>query len=398
MIDPKQLADLAKKFEAEKEFISNEEETKAAFVVPLVQLLGYNPQSPREVRREYTAPFVQGDGKKFPDRMDLAIFDPTGQTPRFVIEVKPIGTDLQSKSQQLARYIGQIPDLHFGIMTDGCHFLFYGDLENSNVMDRDPFYCFALDDAGTDWSKVAAELGRFHRDSFNADTLVTDAENAKYRQAMIDKLATALRAPTEDEEFVKWLSGGIYKGKRTTGVMARLTRIAKESVEPALLKAMSDDFVEKLRSRLLALREESTEPTTTPPVSPEPEAARPKKGIVTTEEELAAFEKVKEICVAGGHVSPEDIIWNDTTNYFNISYKRPKNWFLRYFGDSRRKNIATMVPVEEAQALCPGFVVEPCPPVFGVSRVYIESEAQVAGLGALILKALRLPSTMPPTE
>lgn len=92
-----------------------------ALVVPFIQLLGYDPNLPREVRPEFTADFVQGDGKKFPDRMDYAIFDKTGFKPLMVIETKPLGTDLASKANQLARYVSQLADLHFGIITDGCH-------------------------------------------------------------------------------------------------------------------------------------------------------------------------------------------------------------------------------------------------------------------------------------
>ena len=390
MVDGKQLAELAAKFESEKKFVRNEAETKAAFVIPLVQLLGYSPDSPREVRREYAAPFVQGDGKKNPDKMDLAIFDPSGNHPRFVIEVKALGVDLRAKSRQLARYMAEIPDLHFGIMTDGCDFLFYGDLDNQNMMDSDPFYRFSLDDEKTDWTKVAAELSRFHRDAFNADTLVTNAENAKFRQGMIDKLVDALSAPKEHEDFVRWLSDGIYKGKKTAGVMKRLIQITKEAVEPALLKAMSDDFVEKLRNRLASLGDNSVPQPADPEPEPEPDPAQSKKGIITTEEELAVYEMIKEICVAGAGCDPDEIIYRDTINYFSISYKRPTKWFVRYFGDSQRKAVVTALPVDETRGLCPDFEVEKAPATFGVSRVYIDSATHISRLKPVILKALGL--------
>ena len=59
-------------------------------VVPFIKLLGFDPGVPREVRLEYSADFTQGDGKKFSDRMDFAIFDPTGSKALMVIEVKVI--------------------------------------------------------------------------------------------------------------------------------------------------------------------------------------------------------------------------------------------------------------------------------------------------------------------
>ncbi|WP_244227802.1 type I restriction enzyme HsdR N-terminal domain-containing protein [Corallococcus aberystwythensis] len=145
-MDANQLLELVKRYQDSKAFITNEETAKLALVVPFIRLLGYDPGLPREVRLEYAADFVQGDGKKLPDRMDFAIFDQTGQKPLIVIETKPLGTDLKSRAQQLARYLSQLPELHFGIITDGCHYLFFGDLENPNVMDPEPFFTFSLED------------------------------------------------------------------------------------------------------------------------------------------------------------------------------------------------------------------------------------------------------------
>jgi hypothetical protein len=135
-------------------------------------------------------------------------------------------------------------------MTDGCTYDFYGDLESPNVMDSNPFFSFSLDDPKTDWVKVASFLSKFSRDVFNAETLVTDAENSRYRQAMVDKLARVLRAPGKDDDFMKWLTADIYSGKRTASVMARMAEIAKDAIEPALLRVMGDEFVEKLKERI----------------------------------------------------------------------------------------------------------------------------------------------------
>lgn len=251
-MNTEQLLNLAKFFLENRAFITNEETAKLSLVVPFLRLLGYDPNAPREVRVEYTAEFTQGDGKRLPDRMDFAIFDKSGSKPLMVIETKPLGTDLQSKAQQLARYIAQLPDLHFGVMTDGCLYNFYGDLERPNVMDSEPFFSFSLEDSQTDWAKVASFLSKFSRDVFNAETLVTDAENSRYRQAMVEKLVHVLRAPGKDDDFMKWLTADVYSGKRTANVMARMADIAKDAVEPALLRVMGDEFIEKLKERIRA--------------------------------------------------------------------------------------------------------------------------------------------------
>ena len=140
------LLKLSEKYKEDQEFIKNEEMTKAALVIPFLQLLGYDTNSPREVRHEYQADFTKGDGKRYKDRMDYAIFDKTGKEPRLVVEAKTLGSNLDQHSPQLARYLAQLPELHFGILTDGCRYLFFGDLDNPNVMDSLPFFELSLDE------------------------------------------------------------------------------------------------------------------------------------------------------------------------------------------------------------------------------------------------------------
>ncbi len=421
-MDANQLKGLAQQYEENKKFISNEEATKMALVIPFIRLLGYDPGLPKEVRPEFCAEFTQGDGKKFPDRMDYAIFDSAGQKALMVFETKLLGTDLTPKSQQLARYIAQMPGLHFGVITDGCSYQFFGDLETPNQMDKEPFFAFALNDSKTDWDKVAKFLTKFSRESFNAVTLVTEAENARYRQEMIAKLATALKSPKDDDAFMQWLTADLYKGKRTKDVMARLCEVARDAVEPTLLRVMSNEFIEKLREglqRTLDNREEKAvtsspqtgsvtlkadekskaEATSTGP-SPRTaaalkawetkrsrEAASDSSSADTPDEKQDFYQIVREICVEAG-TPAEAILAKDTVYYFNVSYNKPTFWFVRFFADTKRKNITTLVPVEEAIGLAKGFEVEQPPEAFGVSRVFISDLAQLRDLRFLLARSL----------
>ena len=158
-----------------------------------------------------------------------------------------------------------MPGLHFGVISDGCHYQFFGDLENQNKMDDAPFFTFSLDDPKTDWDKVAKFLTKFSWESFNAETLITEAENARYRQEMIDKLVKALKSPKDDEAFMQWLTADLYKGKRTVAVMVRLGEVARDSIEPTLLRVMSNEFIERLREGLQRTldgdKEESANPS-----------------------------------------------------------------------------------------------------------------------------------------
>ncbi|MBI5500635.1 MAG: type I restriction enzyme HsdR N-terminal domain-containing protein [Deltaproteobacteria bacterium] len=401
-MDANQLVELVQRYRENRDFIANEETAKMTLVVPFIRLLGYDPSTPREVRPEFAAEFTQADGKRQPDRMDFAIFDKTGSKPLLVIETKPLGTDLASKANQLARYIAQVADLHFGIITDGCHYLFYGDLESQNQMDREPFFTFSLDDPNADWTKVAKFLSKFSRDAFNAETLVTDAENSRYRQAMVEKLAKVLKAPAEDEGFLKWLTEDVYKGLRTKAVMSRLGEVAREAVEPALLRVIGEDFLSKLRERIQESRgpadRQAADPATAvsapaaavqPAPSPEEPMEERQRVIETSAEEMQFFDVVRDICVKAG-TKAEEILSRDTVNYFNVSIRRPTKWFLRYFVTSKRRYIATWVPTTEARVLAPGFEVEDAPAVWGVSRVYLDGPAQLWAIKALVLRSLEL--------
>ncbi|MDM8542012.1 hypothetical protein QUF90_13075 [Desulfococcaceae bacterium HSG9] len=397
-MDQKQLINLANNYKDQKEFITNEETAKMSLVVPFIRLLGYDPNLPREVRLEYKAEFTQGDGKRLRDSMDFALFDKSGFKPLMIIETKPLGTNLKSNSPQLARYIAQLPDLHFGILTDGCNYLFYGDLESPNIMDSDPFFTFSLDDSKIDWTTVASFLTKFSRDAFNAETLLTDAENSRYRQAMVDKLVNVLRAPAEDEEFMKWLTAGIYTGLRTAKVMTRMAEIARSAIEPALLHVMGDEFIDQLKNRIHAAQKAKADI-----IEPAKEAKEiddnntdddaddvkiKKSSIITTEDELQAFEIIKGI-IEDSDYDVEKILYKDTVNYFNVSYDKPTRWFIRVFADSKRKNIVTLVELEKAQELGEGFDVEKAPKVFGVSRIFIEDIEDITKLNDLVLESLK---------
>lgn len=396
-MDNERLQDLIERFRENHEFIINEETAKLALVVPFVKALGYEPNNPREVRLEYAAEFTQGDGKRLPDRMDFAIFDESGSKPVLVIETKPLGTRLQNNCQQLARYISQMPDLHFGIITDGCNYLFFGDLDAPNQMDREPFFRFSLDDDNLDIEKTAKFLTKFSRETFNAQTLVTDAEDSRYRQRMIEKLLGALRDPAADEGFMKWLTENVYAGKRTTSVMERLGRVAQDAVEPTILRLISQEFLDRLKEKLFRIVEAAEPNDESEAAAAEIEeaieqTARRRGTVTTTDEEIEFYEAVKRVCAQDG-VAADDIIWKDTINYFNISYKRPTKWFLRFFADSRKKNVVTPLPVETAKSLAVGFHVEEAPTVFGSSRIYFDSVRQVGELKLVVMESLKLVQT-----
>ncbi len=405
-MDTEGLIQLAKKYQQNKEFITNEETAKMALIVPFLELLGYNTNNPREVRLEFSAPFTQGDGKRLPDRMDYALFDESGERPLFVIEAKPLGLKLKSRTQQLARYISQLEGLHFGIITDGCNYLFFGDLENPNVMDSEPFFTFALDDGKEDWERVTQFLRKFSREAFNAKTLVIDAENNRYRHQMILKLTQALKNPQSDESFLRWITDDIYGGKRTSNVMERLTPLVKETIEPALLKVLGSSIADSIRAKFGEMGEVDEDETQIE--EEKAEEAKPSREITTTDEELQFYHFVQAACTVDAEaamnvetsmgqdlsrdlgVDADAIIYNDRLAYFNVSYLKPRKWFLRYFGSSQKKSIVTLIPLEELRSLAQGFEVDEPGKGHGPSRVYIDDISQLKDLREVVIRSFEI--------
>jgi hypothetical protein len=262
-------------------------------------------------------------------------------------------------------------------------------------MDKEPFFSFSLADPNPNWARVGSFLSKFSRDAFNAETLVTDAEDSRYRQAMTEKVAATLRNPAADTVFMQWLTAGVYKGNKTKKVMGRLGELAKEAVEPALVSVLEDDFFDKLRERFQRTRDTSDETTGKEPIeddTPEKEEesrGNSTSGAETTEEELEFYQAVRDICTAAG-TKADEILCRDTINYFNVSYRTPTNWFIRFFGDAKKKNIVTRLSVDETKQLAPGFTVEQSPPAYGESRVYINSAAQIRALHDLVLRSVEV--------
>jgi len=262
-------------------------------------------------------------------------------------------------------------------------------------MDDTPFFQFSLDDAKLDFGGVASFLSKFSRGQFASDRLVSEAEDSFHRQGMIRKLAVALQDPSADETFVRWLSDSVYEGVRTRNAIERLGQIAASAIKPAMLRVLSDDFLNELREQILEAAERKDEGHRADAERSESgqgdaEAEKPGRGIVTTEDELAFADAVRALCVASSHATSDEILQKDTVHYYNVSFSTPTRWFVRYFGDKRRKAITTLVPTEEAGRLAPGFDVEDSPPVFGVSRIYVDGPESVGQLGELILRSLTI--------
>ena len=217
---------------------ATEEATKTSFILPFIQMLGYDIFNPSEVIPEFTADI----GTKKGEKVDYALMQ--DGNPAMLIECKKLGTKLSSESvSQLLRYFG-VTEARVGILTDGIFYRFFSDLDQSNVMDPRPFFEFNMLEF-TD--PEVEELKRFTKDEFDKSQIEDAARDLRYTAEIKRLLARELAKPSDD--FVRYITKQIYEGR----VSASVRRMFKALAFSAFNQFISD----KIQGRLVsALKQE----------------------------------------------------------------------------------------------------------------------------------------------
>lgn len=116
-----------------------------------------------------------------------------------------------------------------------------------------------------------------------------------------------------------------------------------------------------------------------------------KSKINTTEEEIAAFEKINLIVKASKNYKFE-IQYKDTVSYFGVNLGKVTWWFLRLYLASTKKTFTARIGIDEAKSLAPDFVIQEIPATTGEawSKVTITSIEDLDNLAPLILKCYEL--------
>lgn len=122
-----------------KDQINTEEATKNAFVMPFIQILGYDIFNPTEVIPEHICDI----GTKKGEKVDYVIRK--NDDPILIIECKHWKESADAHNSQLHRYY-HVSKSRFGILTNGIVYNFYTDLEKPNIMDEKPFFTINIED------------------------------------------------------------------------------------------------------------------------------------------------------------------------------------------------------------------------------------------------------------
>lgn len=306
-----------------KDGIETEEATKNAFIMPFIgQVLGYDVFNPTEVVPEFTADV----GVKKGEKVDYALMR-DGQV-QVLIECKKIGATLSlENASQLYRYFA-VTNARIGVLTNGQVWNFYMDIDEPNRMDSKPFLVLDLLDIDP---TVLPALKKLTKPAFDIDSIASSAEELKYVGALKRAAADEFREPSD--EFVKLLASHVYDGAFRQQVMEKFRPL----VEKALKQFLNDRINDRLKTALGADDIKAAEPQEMDETA-SAESESTDDGIVTTEEEIAAYRIVKAI--ACSDVDPARITMRDAKKYCAIflddNNRRP---VARLFFNTRQKYI-----------------------------------------------------------
>ena len=282
-----------------KDMIQTEEATKNAMVMPLIQILGYNPFDPLEVTPELIADI----GTKKGEKVDYAILK--DGKPIIIFECKKSGADLSiNNAAQLFRYF-HVTAARFGVLTNGLVYKFFTDLEQPNKMDEKPFFEFNILDFK---DRDVEELKKFAKAAYDLDTILTTANDLKYTRSIQNKLADWILNPSE--EFVRLVSADLIGNKRFTPLIKdQFTAIAKRAFEQLI--------GEKINERLKGAM---TPDLTSAPVIQAAEQLHSatvfEPQVTTTPEETEGFYAVR--AMLRGVVASKRIVIRDAQSYCAI--------------------------------------------------------------------------------
>lgn len=281
-----------------KDNIHTEEATKNAFIMPFLQILGYDVFNPMEVVPE----FICDIGTKKGEKIDYAIF--RDGVPILLVECKHWKQKLDVHDGQLLRYF-HVSKAKFSMLTNGLIFRFYTDLVEQNKMDEKPFLEFNIEEIK---DGQIEQLKDFHKAYFDVENIYQSAGELKYINEIRQLINQEFQEP--NDEFVKYFAKQVYPSMLTSKVLEAFRVLVKRTIT----NIINDTINDRLKSAISKPDSPipSEPPTVTIPTSVDPQ----EKEIVTTQEELEGYYIVRSILRQ--KVTSNRITHRDALSYFAI--------------------------------------------------------------------------------
>lgn len=282
-----------------KDQINTEEATKNAFVMPFIQILGYDIFNPTEVIPE----FICDIGTKKGEKVDYVI--KRDNEPILIIECKHWKEKADAHNSQLHRYY-HVSKARFGVLTNGHQYNFYADLEKPNIMDEKPFFTLDLSNLKDSSLKI---LDNFTKNGYNLENILDSAEALKYIKAIRNEFEKELKEPSD--EIVRLLVNRFFDKTLTASRLVTFKEYTKRAFSNSINESINFRLKNALNISETIPSKESQQITA---VDDNSEKETPK--FITTEEEIEGSQIVKAILRE--ILSASRIAFRDTQSYFGI--------------------------------------------------------------------------------
>ena len=337
--------------------IETEEATKTSFVLPFIQMLGYDIFDPSEVVPEFTA----DHGTKRGEKVDYALL--IDEKPVILIEAKRYGSNLDEENvSQLFRYF-TVTETRFGILTDGIAYRFFSDLEQPNTMDHTPFFEFNMLDF-TD--QQVRELKLFTRDSFQLSETTDAARQLKYMSELKRIIARQMADPSD--EMVRLLVKPFYPGRLTQTARDMFTRLVRD----AFTQQIDDSVDSRLNAALARVEEQKRESHAAQQAEPEEPEPEPEPEFTDTEIEACHIVKA---------------ILSEVVEVERVGLRRYARHTSVLLDDSRRRVICELWVRGEKPAIRVGRTSDPVD-INSLSGIYEHADGLRAVLDGLLMQSV----------
>ncbi|MCY3923311.1 MAG: type I restriction enzyme HsdR N-terminal domain-containing protein [Chloroflexi bacterium] len=278
----------------------NEEMTKQALILPMIEALGYDTRNPSEVMAEYLVRLPSGAN----GRADYVVMQ--NERPAIVIECKAANIVVDEGVTDQMREYAVALDATVGIATNGIGYSCFADVEKAGEMDLEPF-CFI--NAGHMTSDDERALGLLAKTNIDLERIRTQARRHKVELEQQWRADEFVWAPSAQAELLR---------------LAELKTNTEKESEIAQLVAKIGERMH-IAVEMIALQGSSTSA---------------EDGISTTGEELDAYYMVKGIL--HGVIDPDRVDFRDRQTYASVlidnNNRRP---ICRFHFNGRQKFLGT---------------------------------------------------------
>lgn len=275
-------------------FSKDETQTRDNLIHPFLNILGFNKLD------DYSHEYIADIGEKKGKRVDIAI-TLGKKTPSIIVECKSSTKQLTVDNfRQLNEYCLYTPSAKIGILTNGLIYNFYSlNNREKKGLNSSPFFTFDLQNF--DNSHIE-QLALFYRPDIEIVDILSVAEETYFLNDFDNSLANVLIEKTE-------LAKLIVKNMGVKGTERILLQV-KELINSSSIKTATEKLITK-------------------------EISQSNTGIVTTDEEVKAYNVVKTILAMSPKIKESQLE--------RIGYRDLKNVFIIIVDGKQTKNICSIV-------------------------------------------------------